>query len=183
MSLRKSLLGVVGIILVGGLGVFAQEPQTQTPSSQDGTLQRDRGERLERRRQRMAGREEMRKGMRHGRGAGRMLGELNLTDEQRQQGRAIMQRRLENLKPQREELFRLREKRMAGTFTADDEARARTLHQEMRTGMAGARSEMDGVLTAEQRAKLEGLRKERKERMEQRRKERQERWNNNNKPM
>lgn len=183
MSLRKGLLGVIGVILVGGLGVFAQEPQTQTPSSQDGTLQRDRSERLERRRQRLAGREEIRKGMRHGRGVGRMLGDLNLTDEQRQQGRAIMQRRLEGLKPQREELFRLREKRIAGTLTAEDETRAKALHQEMRTSMAGARTEMDGLLTAEQRAKLEGLRKERKERMEQRRKERQERWNNNSKPM
>ena len=106
-----------------------------------------------------------------------MMRELNLTEEQRQQSRAIMQRRLESTKVQREELFKLREKRIAGTFTADDEARARALHQEIRTAMQGVGTEMDGLLTAEQKAKLEGLKKERKERMEQRMKERQERLN------
>jgi Spy/CpxP family protein refolding chaperone len=183
MFLTKSLLGIVGIILAGGMGVFAQEPQSQTPSTQDGAFQRERTERMERRRQRMAGREglEQRKGMgRHG-GGGHLMRELNLSEEQRHQSRGIMQRRREGMKGQREELFKLREKRMAGTFTADDEVRARALRQEMRTAMKGARTEMDGVLTAEQKTKLEGLKQERKERMKQRRKERQERLNN--KPM
>jgi len=43
--------------------------------------------------------------------------------------------------------------------------------------MQGVRTEMDGLLTAEQKAKREELKKERKERMEQRMKERQERLN------
>jgi Spy/CpxP family protein refolding chaperone len=90
-----------------------------------------------------------------------------------------MQRRLESTKAQREELFKLREKRIAGTFTAEDEARTRALRQEIRTAMDGVRTEMAGVLTAEQKAKLEQLKKERKERMEQRMKERQERLNQN----
>ena len=179
MFLRKSLFAVVGIMLAVGMGVCAQETQSQTPSTQDGTLQRDRDERMERHRERMGNREG--RGPREGRerhgGMGRMMQELNLTEEQRQQSRAIMQRRLESTKVQREELFKLREKRVAGTFTADDEARARALHQEMRTAMQGAQTEMDGLLTAEQKAKLEGLKKERQERMEQRMKERQERLN------
>lgn len=177
MFLRKSLFGAAGMMLAVGMGVCAQETKSQTPSVQDGTLQQDRVERMERRRERMENREGRwpREGrVRHGR-----LGELNLTEEQRQQSRAIMQRRMESTKLQREELFKLREKRIAGTFTADDEARARALHQEMQTAMEGARSEMDGLLTAEQKAKLEGLRKERKERMELRKKERQERLNKN----
>jgi Spy/CpxP family protein refolding chaperone len=179
MLLRKSLLGVAGILLATGMGVFAQEPQPQTPSTQDGALQKERTERMERRRERLgdrAGRKLGEGGEGHG-GVSRMMRELNLTEEQRQQSRAIMQRRMESTKAQREELFKLREKRIAGTFSADDEARARALHQEMRTAMEGARNEMDGVLTAEQKAKLEGLRKERKERMELRMKERQERLN------
>ena len=179
MLLRKSLLGVAGILLAAGMGVFAQEPQSQTPSTQDGALQKERTERMERRRERLderAGRE-LRDGRERNGGMGRIMRELNLTEEQRQQSRAIMQRRLESTKAQREELFKLREKRIAGTFTAEDEARARALHQEMRTAMEGARNEMDGVLTTEQKTKLEGLRKERKERMELRMKERQERLN------
>ena len=179
MSLRKSLLGVAGIMLAVGVGVFAQEPQAQTPSTQDGTLQRERIERMERRRERMPNREG--RGPREGRerhgGMGRMLRELNLTEEQRQQSRAIMQRLLERTKLQREELFKVREKRIAGTFTAEDGARAKALHQEIRTTMESGRSEMEGVLTAEQKAKLEELKTERKERMEQRMKERQERLN------
>jgi len=179
MFLRKSLFGVAGIMLAVGMGVCAQETQPQTPSTQDGTLQRDRVERMERRRERMANREGRapREGRERHRGMGHMMRELNLTEEQRQQSRLIMQSRLESTKLQREELLKLREKRIAGTFSADDEARARALHQEIRTKMEAARSEMDGVLNAEQKAKLEGLKKERKERMEQRMKERQERLN------
>jgi len=178
MFLRKSLFGVVGIMLAVGMGVCAQETQSQAPSTQDGTLQRDRAERMERRRERMENREgRVREGRERHRGMGHLMRELNLTEEQRQQSRTIMQRRLESTKLQREELFKLREKRIAGTFTADDEARARALHQEIRTAMEGARTEMGGVLNAEQKARLEGLKKERKERMEQRMKERQERLN------
>ena len=181
MFLRKSLLGVAGIILAVGTGAFAQEAQSQRVPAQDEARQKDRIERMERHGERMGGREGIgRRGMRR-QGMGHLMRELNLTEEQRQQSRAIMQRRLESMKPQREELFKLREKRIAGTFTADDEARAKVLHQEMRAAREGVREEMAGVLTAEQKAKLEELKKERKERMEQRVKERQERLNN--KPM
>lgn len=175
MSLRKSLLAVVGIILACGMGTFAQEPQPQSETAPrpNGSFQRDRIERMERHRERMGGREHMgaRRGRRRG-GMGHLMRELNLSEEQRQQGRAIMQRRLESTKLQREELFRLREKRIEGTFTADDEARAKALRQEIRTAMEGVRTEMVGVLTAEQKAKLEELKKERKQKMEQRMKER-----------
>lgn len=181
MFLRKSLFGVVGIMLAVGMGVCAQETQSQTPSTQDGSLQRERLERMERRRERLGNREgrERREVQERHRGIGRLMGELNLTEEQRQQSRAIMQRRLESTKLQREELLKLREKRIAGTFSAGDEARAMALHQEIRAAMEGSRSEMEGVLTAEQKTKLEGLKKERKERMELRKKERQERLNRN----
>ena len=186
MFLRKSLLAIVGVILAGGLGAFAafaQEPQPQTPAAQDGALQKDRIERMERHRERVGDRKGMgqRRGMGRRGGMGHLLRELNLSEEQRQQGRAIMQRRLQSTKLQREELFKLREKRIDGTFTADDEARAKALRQEIRSAMEGVRTEMAGVLTAEQRARLEQLKKDRKEKMEQRFKERQERLNN--KPM
>jgi Spy/CpxP family protein refolding chaperone len=170
MFLRKSLSGFLGIIFACAIVVVAQEPQPQTPANPDGTFRRERIERRQRHRERLG-----RRGFR----IGRLMRELNLTEEQRQQGRAIMQRRLESTKAQREELFKLREKRIAGTFTAEDEARTRALRQEIRTAMDGVRTEMAGVLTAEQKAKLEQLKKERKERMEQRMKERQERLNQN----
>jgi len=182
MFIRKFTLGVVGIILTGLMGTaaaFAQEPQPQTKPSADGAIQKDRIERRERIRERMSQRGGMRRHQRMGRagGMGLMMRELNLTEQQRQQARAIMQRRLESMRPQREELFKLREKRIAGTFTVEDEARVKSLRQEMRTSMQGVREEMAGVLTTEQKARLETMKQERKQRMELRMKERQERLN------
>lgn len=190
MSLRKSLVAVVGIVLACGMGVAAataQETQSQTAPGQDETLRKERIERMQERRERREKRQGIagHPGMgRHG-GMGRLVRELNLTEQQLQQRRAIMERRLESTKVQREELFRLGEKRTAGAFTADDEARAKALHQELRSSMESVRSEMDAVLTSEQKAKLEQLENERKQEREQRReqrlKERQERLKN--KPM
>ena len=182
MFIRKSLLGIIGIILMVGMIAFAQEPQPQNPPPMEGPL---RGERIEQRRERHRarmgghegrGRHKGPEGMgRRGPGMGRLPRELNLTDAQREQSRAIMQRRLESTKAQREELFKLREKRIAGTFSAEDGARAKALHGEIRASMEGARTEMEGVLTAEQKAKLEQLKAERKARHEQRIRERGER--------
>jgi Spy/CpxP family protein refolding chaperone len=155
------------MILAVGMVAFAQQPQGQTTQTPDGTFRQDRMERKERHRERM-GRHEGMDGHRRG---GHFLRELNLTEEQRQQSRAIMQRRLESTKSQREELFKLREKRIAGTFTAEDEARAKALHQEIRSSMEGVRAEMEGILTAEQKAKLEQLKQERKAKHEQKERE------------
>jgi len=168
MYSRKSLITVLGMVLAFGTAVVAQQTQTQSPDV-DARL-KSRSERLAARGERRNRRERMG----HRGGAGRLLRELNLTDEQRQQSHAIMQRRLASTKSQREELFALREKRIAGTFTADDEARAKALRQEMRSSMEGVRAELEGVLTADQKIKLEQLEQERKERFEQRMKERQE---------
>lgn len=186
MFLRKSLFGVLGTMLACGMIAFAQDPQSQTAPTPDGTLRKDRMERGERHRQRIGKREGIgHQGMGRRGGIGHFMQQLNLSEEQRQQSRAIVQRRLEGTKSQREELFRLREKRIAGTFTADDGERAKALHQEIRTSMDGIRSEMEGVLTTEQKTKLEELQKERKARMEQRLKERQERiqQRSNNQPL
>lgn len=170
MYLRKSLITVLGTIFAFGTLVVAQQTQTQTPAPDNSGQFKSRSERLAARGERRRRRE----GMEHRGGAGHLMRELNLTDEQRQQSRAIMQRRLASTKTQREELFQLREKRIAGTFTAADEARAKALRQEMRASMEGVRTEMEGILTAEQKAKLEQLKQERKAKFEQRLKERQE---------
>lgn len=186
MLLRKSLFGVFGTILACGMIAFAQEPQSQTAPTQDGTLRKDRVERLERHRERIGRRERAgQKGMGRRGGMGHFMHQLNLSEEQRQQSRAIMQRRLEGTKSQREELFRLREKRISGSFTAEDGERAKALHQEIRTSMEGTGAEMSGLLTAEQKTRLEELQKDRKARMEQRLKERRERLQQrlNNKPL
>jgi periplasmic protein CpxP/Spy len=174
MILRKRLPGVLGLVLAFGVVAFAQDGQPQPPA-QDG-LRRGGIERGERQRQRMLRRQgRERKGMGRHRGMERLAQELKLTDEQRQQRRAIIQRRLQGLKGQREELFQLREKRIAGTFSEQDAARAKAIHEEIHNAMKGAHEEMQGVLTAEQKARLEQLKVERKQRMEERLKMRDER--------
>ena len=173
MSFKKNSAGIAGIILTFGMIALAQQAQTPT-TTPDAALKQERLERREKRRERLDG---MRGNDREGfglRGPGHLVKELNLSEAQRQQIHAITQRRLESTKTQREELSKLRDKRMAGTFSADDEARAKTLRQEIRATMEGIRTETAGVLTAEQKARLEELQKERKARFEERMKERQE---------
>jgi Spy/CpxP family protein refolding chaperone len=148
--LRKSLPLAAALILALSAIAHSQESQT---APQEGMR---------------PGREGHREGKRHGRmgGPGRLgfMRELNLTEEQLSQQRAIVQRHLASTKGQREELFNLREKRIAGTFTDEDIARVKVLRQEMRNSMEGIRTEMEGVLTSEQRARLEQLKAERKAR-------------------
>ncbi|HKP45276.1 MAG TPA: Spy/CpxP family protein refolding chaperone, partial [Pyrinomonadaceae bacterium] len=137
----KKLLPVFAIISLAVVGTVAQQPATPAPSTPD-RMMRERSERLGQRGEGTRGR------MRHRGGMGRLARELNLTDAQKQQSRDIMRRRLESTKSQREELFSLREKRIAGTFTAEDETRAKALRQEIRSAMEGTREEMAALLTA-----------------------------------
>jgi len=90
--------------------------------------------------------------------------QLNLTDDQRRQGQQIRQKYFGATKSQREQLFQLREKRLAGTFTDADKERSRALRQEMMTAMRGMREESLGVLTPEQRSQLDTMREQRKQR-------------------
>jgi len=115
---------------------------------------------------------------RHGFGKFRGLRELNLTDEQRQQQQAIVQRHLAIVKAQREELFNLREKRAQGNFTAEDGARAKALRQEIHDSMQSVHTEIESILTPEQRTKLEQFKTERKARHDEVLKRRQERREN-----
>jgi Spy/CpxP family protein refolding chaperone len=175
MFLRRNLFGIAGIILACGLLAFAQQPQTQTSTPQsDENFRKERIERRQRHREMIGAREGRQDGDGMGRRGDAVLRELNLTNEQRQQSRAIMERRLESTKVQREELMKLREKKLAGTFSAEDEARARALHQEIRAAMEGGRSEIAGILTAEQKAQLEVLKQQHKAEIEQRMKDRRE---------
>lgn len=155
----RNLLGVLGITLAVGISALAQE---QTPAKPDDAARRERHElRQQRHRERMGRHKEMRM-----RGAG--LRGLNLSDAQREQVRAIMERRLESIKTQREELSKMREKRIAGTFDAADEARAKALREEIRARMEGVKAETEAVLTAEQKLQLAQRKAERNARHEER---------------
>lgn len=168
MFLRRILL--ISLTLAFGSIVHGQQPQTP---AQDGGL---RGEGMRHREGRS--RERMGRDGGHGFGKFRGMRELNLTDDQRQQQRAIVERHLESVKAQREELFKLGEKRAQGNLTAEDGARAKALRQEIHNSMQGAQTEIESILTPEQRTKLEQLKTERKARHDEMMKQRQERREN-----
>ena len=147
----------------------AQQPQNQEPGGRPPDQQDGRGPFGRGRHERM------------GRQRGdefRVMRELNLTEEQTQQQKAIIQRHLESIKSQREELSNLREKRMQGTLSADDEARAQALRQEMETARQSMQREVEATLTAEQRTKLEQIKSERKMRHDEMRQRHKEPDNN-----
>src|SRR5438105_2412233 len=141
---KISYAGLMLLLLTAfGPLVPAQQPSTQT------TTTRTPESRMERRRER--------RGFRRGPGQGRMghgaLSELNLSDAQKQQIRAIIEQR-EGNKALRQEMRQLGEKRRQGTLSAEDQARAQMLREQMRSGMKDRRTKLEAVLTAEQKTKL-----------------------------
>jgi Spy/CpxP family protein refolding chaperone len=96
------------------------------------------------------------------RGEMRGFSQLNLTDQQRQQMRSIMQAQGQGSQAQRQEMSQLMEKRRAGTLTAQDETRAKELRQQLMQSRQGERTQMMNILTPDQKAKMEEMIKTRR---------------------
>jgi Spy/CpxP family protein refolding chaperone len=158
MPFQRMFLPCLGVILVASTAAIAQQTTTTTTTPPTAPSEQGLRPRLKERRMRE---------MRPDRDLFKLERSLNLTDEQRQQQRAILKRHFEATRLQREQLFQMREKRLAGTFTEGDLARAKELRQQMRESLVGIRTESRNLLTAEQRTRLEALREERKQRREE----------------
>src|SRR5215831_469643 len=89
--------------------------------------------------------------------------QLNLTDQQQQQMRSIMQAQRQSTQAQRLELRQLTQKWRAGTLTAAETARAKELRQQLRQSRQGVQSQMMAVLTPDQKTQLETMIKARRE--------------------
>ena len=117
------------------------------------------------------------RGMRDGKGGFGMHGlkELNLTDAQKEQVRGIMETAKTANEPLRTEMKTLMEKRRGGTELSDSD---RTRFQELRTQMKQSHEQIQntimGILTAEQRQKLDQMKEENQKRREEFRQRRQE---------
>lgn len=152
MSLRRFLTGAsltLGLVFTTSAVSFAQQPTT---SPQD-NAQQQRHER------RGVGRRGM--GKRGHGGMRRLMSQLNLTDAQEQQMRAIFERYEASTRPQREEMRRLHESTQ-GEPSAEIRARFQALRAELNQTRRGQHEEMLSVLNAEQRTELEQLLRERK---------------------
>lgn len=119
---------------------------------------------------------------RHGRGGfggmggGRIMSELNLTDAQKQQLRALHERYRESFQAKRGEFRQLFEQRREGATLSDEQkARAQALRAELRQLSEQMHNEMLAILTPEQRTQLEQKRKELFERRQERQQQRRER--------
>ncbi|HEX8494109.1 MAG TPA: Spy/CpxP family protein refolding chaperone [Pyrinomonadaceae bacterium] len=168
MSLYSKLKGVcLGLVIALAFGASAAYAQQTGTAQQDGApdrMQREgrRGERGGRRGHKMMG-------------MMRALRELNLTDAQQSQARAISERFSESTRPQREALQQLYEQ---GTPSEETRARAKQLRVEIREAMQRARGEVVAILTPEQRTKLEQMELERKARHDERRSRRRSQQDN-----
>lgn len=105
------------------------------------------------------------------------LGNLNLSDTQREQLRQIESRYAANFRAKRDELHSIRQPRRqsgGGALTAEQEARARQLHEELRADAEKMRAEMRGLLTDEQRTQLQSMREEMQRRRDSMRERRED---------
>ncbi|MGB7925412.1 MAG: Spy/CpxP family protein refolding chaperone [Pyrinomonadaceae bacterium] len=164
MSLRNSLTGAslaLGLLVTFSLPALAQQSTTQQESSQQQTerMGKKRWHRRE-----------------HGmRGGMRMFRELDLSDTQKQQASAIIERYKESTKTQREEMRQLHQQKRTATGDIDTQTQARSeaLRTELRETHKRMQDELLTILTPDQRAKFEQLKQERKARHEERRARRQ----------
>ena len=85
----------------------------------------------------------------------RALRQLNLSDQQKQQARSIIQTNLQSTKAQRQELRQLTAQWRQSTLSPDGLARANELRKQLREGREAMRGQLSGILTPEQKAKLE----------------------------
>ena len=167
--MKRFLTGIgltLGLVASLAAGVFAQE---QPPAPQGGQGQVERRGPWGPKGHRGPG------AGRHGHGM-RAFGQLNLTDAQREQIRALRESHRQSTQAQRDELRQIFEtRRQGGQLTTEQQARVQQLHAELREAGKRMHDEIvNNVLTAEQRARLEQLKQEREARREQMRENNQQ---------
>ena len=92
----------------------------------------------------------------------RALRQLNLTDAQKQQARAIVQSNMQSTRTQRQEMRQLTRQWRQGTLTPEGLARAKELRKLVQDANKGVRTQLVAILTPEQKAKLEEMIKNRR---------------------
>jgi Spy/CpxP family protein refolding chaperone len=125
---------ILGLASFGGEALAQQQTQSNTAPN---TVQQQQRQGMRRRGMR-----------RRGRARALMLQELNLTDQQKEQARTIMRQ--------------LTQQWRHGTLSPEGLARAKELRAQMAEHRKTVRTQLDGILTTEQKAKLEEARKTRR---------------------
>jgi Spy/CpxP family protein refolding chaperone len=151
MFLRTKLsVAGLAIILSGGVAL-AQQTQTTAQNPAAG-VQKTRRAAMARRGMQRRARQPM----------FRFLRQLNLTDQQKEQARSIIQTNLQSTKTQRQEMRQLTQQWRQGTLAPEGLARAKELRGQLAESRKGVRAQLTGILTPEQKAKLEEMIKTRR---------------------
>jgi len=150
-KLRTRLVISMLTLSLAGISAFAQQPaapQTTSPTVPQTTTVPGQG---------------IRRAMRR-RAFGRMVAvfhQLNLTDAQKQQVRTIVKTTMESTKAQRQQLATLNKQWRQGTLTPDSLTTANQLHQQLAQARKSMRTQIEGVLTPDQKTKLQDIIKQR----------------------
>ena len=149
----RTKLSVAGLaVSLSAFGGVALAQQTQSSTQNPTAAQQTRRAGMARRAKQRRARQPM----------FRALRQLNLTVEQKQQVRSITQTNLQSTRPQRQELRQLTRQWRQGTLTSEGLARASALRKQLREGQKAVRDQLTGILTPEQKAKLEEMIKTRR---------------------
>ena len=144
MSLRNRITGLfasLALIITCGVATYAQKPATDS----DKAAQLEVGQR---------------KGGRHHRGTPvlRIMRELNLTEVQTQQSRAIVERFTNSIEPQRQALMEIhRQREEQGELSDETRQKAHDLREQIHTAQKQMQTELLALLTPEQRTKYDEL--------------------------
>ena len=143
-------LTIAGLMfgLAAGTSVFTQQQPTNPATGAQQPQRPAFARRMMRRRERM--------------GAFRAIRQLDLTDQQKQQARTIIQTNFQSTQAQRQELWQLMQQRRAGTLDAAGQTRAKELRGQLMEGRKATRTQLTALLTPEQKAKLEEMIKARR---------------------
>jgi Spy/CpxP family protein refolding chaperone len=169
MSLKQKFVSAITLAFAMiTLTVFVSAQDKTTTPSTDSTERQDR---IERR-----GRGERGPGMEgrhHGpRGPGKMLHalhQLDLSEAQKEQVRTIMESKRAGFEQNREQLRELGRAKHEGTITAEQQAEFDELRAQMKQNAKTVHEQVLGVLTADQRTRLEQLKADMDKRREERR--------------
>jgi len=154
--------------------VAAQDTNKQDDSMQQQEKSERRGER------RGFGRKGMRSGKRDGgdKMLMRSLGQLNLSDAQKEQTRGIFENFKTSTQTQREEMRGFAMKKRDGIISTEESARFKEIKTQLKASGEQMRNSVLAILTAEQRTQLDQI----KEEMNQKRLERRQNRQNQKSP-
>jgi len=173
MSFKRKLISAASALAIVAFTTFASAQDANT-NKEDNSMQKQ-----EMRERGRGGKRGFGKGMRGGKHGGgdrmlmRSVGQLNLSDAQKEQIRGISETFKTSTQTQREELRSLGMKKRDGIITADEQARFKEIKTQLKTSGEQMRNSVLAVLTAEQKTQFEQMKEEMKKRKMERRQNRQ----------